>query len=378
MSSSQPSQDVARPVDFDLHGIVGVRLLGGSERDVAAVARQLGPIRRPLTREPDITIRFVERLQSSSPLRYLGLDEVAFDEDAFIVLRSKHKAPARVRIPLDRIGNGLEIVCESGLPAVPLLIPIVNLTALGNGALPLHAAAFVFEGTGVLATGWSKGGKTETLLGFMARGATYIGDEWVYLRTDGRMYGIPEPIRVWDWHVSELAAFRSRLGLAQRARLRALRRVHSATGALAGAAGGALPGAGALHRLRPLLASQRYVDARPHELFGADACALEGRLDRVLFVASHDAPDIRVRPADPVEICRRMVFSLEEERSRFMSFYHQFRFAFPDRCCALVEEAEEAQRELLFKVLADKESHSVYHPYPVSIPALFDAIRSVL
>jgi hypothetical protein len=378
MNSSQPSEDVARPVDFDLHGIVGVRLFGASERDVAAVARQLGPIRRPLTRDPDIAIRFVERLHSSSPLRYLGVDEVAFDEDEFLVLRSKHKAPARVAIPLDRIGSGLEIVCESGLPAVPLLIPIVNLTALSNGALPLHAAAFVFEGTGVLATGWSKGGKTETLLGFMAQGATYVGDEWVYLKTDGRMYGIPEPIRVWDWHVSELPAFRSRLGLAQRARLGALRRIHSATGALATARGGALPGARALHRVRPLIAGQRFVDARPHELFGAEACALEGRLDRVLFVASHEAPDISVRPADPVEICRRMVFSLEEERARFMTTYHQFRFAFPERCSELVERTEEVQRELLFKVLAGKESHSVHHPYPVSIPALFDAIRSVL
>ena len=81
-----------------------------------------------------------------------------------------------------------------GLPAIPLLVPIVNLTALANGALPLHASAFVHRGTGVVATGWSKGGKTEALLAFSANGARYVGDEWVYVAADGsRVSGIPSP-----------------------------------------------------------------------------------------------------------------------------------------------------------------------------------------
>ncbi len=67
-----------------------------------------------------------------------------------------------------QISCGCEIVCERGRARVPLLTANVNLVVLGNGALPLHAAAFRFDGTGVLVTGWSKGGKTETLLAFMA------------------------------------------------------------------------------------------------------------------------------------------------------------------------------------------------------------------
>ena len=81
-------------VDFDLHGLVGVRLIGATQREVNAVGRQLGPIQRPLNRDPDITIRFVDRLTTSSPLRYLGVDDAAFTDDAFLVLRSKHKARA--------------------------------------------------------------------------------------------------------------------------------------------------------------------------------------------------------------------------------------------------------------------------------------------
>ncbi len=106
-----------------------------------------------------------------------------------------------VQIPFAEIGQQqCRIVCATGLPAVPLLIPILNLTALNRGILPLHASAFRYQDVGVLTTGWSKGGKTETLLAFMDRGANYIGDEWVYISDDGRhMTGIPEPIRVWEW-----------------------------------------------------------------------------------------------------------------------------------------------------------------------------------
>ena len=201
--SRQSGAGSSAPVDYDLHGIVGIRLLGASESDVAAVTAQLGPIRAVLDRDPDVVIRFVDRLPVSN-LRYLGREEAGFTDDAFLVLRSR-KARARVQIPVEEIGGRCEIVCESGLPAVPLLIPIVNVTALAKGVVPVHAAAFVHRGSGVLVTGWAKGGKTESLLGFMSHGAEYIGDEWVYVSADGRrLRGIPEPVRVWDWHLDDL------------------------------------------------------------------------------------------------------------------------------------------------------------------------------
>ena len=110
---------------------------------------------------------------------------------------------------------------ERGLQAVPLLIPIVNFAALSKGVIPLHASAFAYNDVGILVTGWAKGGKTETLLAFTSKGAEYIGDEWVYLSKDGRyMYGIPEPIRVWDWHLRYLPEYRSLLKGSDRARLR--------------------------------------------------------------------------------------------------------------------------------------------------------------
>jgi hypothetical protein len=361
-------------VDFDLHGLAAVRLVGASSSDVAAVGRQLGPLQPTLDREPEIVVRFVDRLATSSRIRFLGLGEVGFTDDAFIVLRSKHKAPARVTIDFSQIGERVEIVCERGLPAVPLLVPILNLTVLARGVVPLHASAFVHNGTGVVATGWSKGGKTEALLAFAARGARYVGDEWVYVSGGGeRVYGIPEPIRLWEWHLSQLPRYEALIGRSNRARLRGTRLLLSSERAMRRFGSARLTILRDLSRLAPILKRQLFVDVDPEVLFGR----LETQsapFDRLFLLMSHEAPDITVEPVDPVEVGERMVFSLQHERLDFLAAYLKFRFAFPKAANSFIEQAEELQRSALRRAFVRKPCFAVRHPYPFSLDALFEAM----
>jgi hypothetical protein len=360
-------------IDFDLHGLAGVRLLGASPTDAAAVGRQLGLAQASLDREPDIVIRFVERLSLRSPVRQVGLGEAAFTDDAFLVLRSKHKTPARVEIDFTQIGDAAEIVCESGLPAVPFLIPILNLTVLARGALPLHASAFVHQGTGVVATGWTKGGKTEALLAFAARGAEYVGDEWVYVDADGsRVHGIPEPIRIWGWHLRQLPQYEALVSSADRTRLRAIELVLGAERALRRVRPGRGP-AGVMTRLAPLLLRQLFVDVEPARLFGRVG-AQSAAFDRLFFLVSSDSPEIAVEPVDPLEVGERMVFSLQHERLDLMAAYLKYRFAFPAAANPFFEQLEEIQRRALAEAFAGKPAFVVHHPYPCSLDALFEAM----
>lgn len=380
MTQSRNSEDQLTDIDFNLHDIVGIRLCEATPADVNAVSRQLGPIQAPLEREPDIVIRFVDRLRTSGRIRYLGVDDAGFTDDAFLVLRSKHKTRSMVQIPFEQIGQKCEIVCESGLPAVPLLIPILNLTALAKGALPLHAAAFNYNGVGALVTGWAKGGKTESLLAFMANGAHYVGDEWVYLSDGGqRMYGIPEPIRVWEWHLQEMPRYRALIGRGDRARLWTLGSlVREMERVLSRKSGRHTSFIRLMSRAHHLFKRQMHVQLPPRKLFPDGARSLSGTPDKVFFVASHELEDITLQEIDGQEVARRMVFSLQEERMDFMSYYLKFRFAFPEARNALIEEIEELQREVLLRALSGKETYAVYHPYPVSIPALFDVMAPVL
>jgi hypothetical protein len=372
---NSPSQ-----VDFDLHGLVGVRLIDATVDDANIVTRQLGPIRRTLARQPDIVIRFVDRLDTGAPVSYLGVDEAGFTENAFLVLRGKHKSNVKVEIPFDQIGQRVEIICERGLPAIPFLVPIVNLTAINKQVLPLHASAFVFKDVGAIVTGWAKGGKTEMLLAFMTQGAEYIGDEWVYLDADGQqMYGIPEPIRVWDWHLTHLPEYRALLKEKDRLRLSGLRLLVGAMeGALGSRFGQELALTNLLRRVQPLLKNQMYVHLAPEKLFGQDGQPRVARPELIFFVASHEGSDIQVCSVDPLEVARRMVFSLQEERIDFISAYMKFRFAFPQARNELIERAEVLQRELIEKAFAGKRAYAVYHPYPVDIPRLFEAVNPLI
>jgi len=115
-----------KTIDYDIHGLVGIRLIDPTESDARAVGRQLGPICKKLDRDPDIVIQFVKELKTTG-MHYIGLNKAGFTDDAFFILRSS-KRPAKVRIPFEQIGRQVEILCQSGLRSVPLLIHILNLT----------------------------------------------------------------------------------------------------------------------------------------------------------------------------------------------------------------------------------------------------------
>jgi hypothetical protein len=195
----------------------------------------------------------------------------------------------------------------------------------------------------------------------------------VYLLGDGsRMFGIPEPIRVWDWQLRDVPWLVERLSRADRARLVGLRAASDVAGRLATGSGRL---AGLARRLRPMLDHQRWVQVPPREVFGADRCVREAAPGRLFFVASHESDDVVVRAVDPEQVARRMVFSLGEERADLLSCYRKFRFAFPDAANPILDGCEARERELLIRALGAMEAYEVLHPYPVSIPALYQAMK---
>jgi hypothetical protein len=375
-TTTEDVEDTEPHVDFDLHGIVGIRVLHPRPRDVDAITRQLGPLMAPLDREPDITIRFVDELHEPRPMTYATWPESAGTEDAFYLLRGKDGVAARTLFPMDAVGDRCEIVCERRAGHVPHLLAVINMTALRRGVLPLHASAFTYRGVGVLATGWGKGGKTEVLLAFAARGARYVGDEWVYLTPDGGMHGVPEPIRLWSWHIQQLPALRAGLPAATRARLRSLPAMASSAAGLSARLRG-LP-ASVLRRTAPVLRRQAYVQVPPARLFGEDALALHGRVEHVLFVASHDRDDVTIEPTAGADVAARMLASLEEERGPLLQVYRQFRFLFPDRRAEAIEQAPATERRLLERYLADRPAHVLRHPYPVDLESLVVPVEAAL
>jgi hypothetical protein len=369
-----PPRSSPSVVDYDIHGLAGIRLIDPSPRDVSSVSAQIGPD-RALGREPDLTIRFVDELRPDGPVKWIEPDEIGFTDEGFFFFTGNSGDGAVARLSVDASTGGWEMQCRSGLRAVPLLLPLVDLIMWTKGALALHASAFTYRGTGVLVAGWARAGKTTSLLAFMARGASYIGDDRVYLRAgENNMYGLAQPIALRAYHLRELPRYARLVGWRGRSRLElfaALDRLASRA-----AAGDGVDGARGLARRVAGAASDASVSVPPERLFGE--CSLAGRLDKAFLAIAHDRPEVRVEPIDPGRFAERLVFSLRAERLRIWSFYLAFRFAFPDQLRSFVEADDKTEEEKLADALELSETYALYHPFPAPVEAMHDAMAPIV
>jgi hypothetical protein len=334
-----------------------LRLVGAPPAAVQAVTADTGL--RPTSGQPArpaIVVEFTDDLGLTGPVRKVGRTSGFAGEDYVV-----GPAPGQLcTLPLADAGGELTVRCERGVVHVPHLVSLLNLAMLGTGALPLHAAAVVHGGRGLVATGWSKGGKTEIVLGLMARGATFVADEWCYLDPEERqVLGLRHPIRVWDWQLKALPELRAKLTTKQRARLTVTGQV--ARGALRGP-------------LEPTLG----VSASPEQLFGADRMADTCSVDALILVEAWDDPHIESRRIEASEVSARMRASLAAERGDLTEELSRFHFAFPTAVTPALDAALEREPALLDQALDGTPAWLVSHPYPVDLTALARAVEQLV
>ncbi len=369
---SQPDDTATDPVDFDFHGVVGIRLLDAGADEIRRVARQLWLEPAALQREPDVTIRFVPSLDVENVDR-IGL-EACCTPSAFYLVDPVTRRPT-AQVPFDALGSRCTLTARRGLANVPLLAETLNVACLARGYVAVHGSAFRYRDLNVLVTGWEKGGKTETLLAFAGAGAEYIGDEMMLVSADGdRLLGIPIPISVWDWQYEAIRSLAPRRGLRHRV-------VSATIGALdtlntrlekrrdATASSGSM-----LRKAMPTLRRQRRSWYHPADLFAGRRFDGGSGPDLVLFVGCHDADAITVEACDVVDVARRMISSNDYERMHLERYYRAFLFAFPDRRNPMLDSLNATQAVALAGALTGKPALRIRHPYPVPLDALREAI----
>jgi hypothetical protein len=351
--------------DYDFHGLVGVRLRNASSSQARGVARQIGSPETTLDRDPEIVVTFVPRLPERASIGQFSVGDTRFAKDRRMFV-PPGRVGGRALINFDDIGRTCEIVCEYGVSSVPFLVSIVNVTAMTKGFIPVHASAFIYRRAGVLVGGWSRGGKTTTMLTFMAEGAEYISDEWVYVADDGRrMYGGRQPISISGRHLADLPSFRARIGAVGRSRLRLANWVRAANRF----------DSSRLARFTGIAEERLATDVSPEQLFGEDACTLAGVPDNVLIVVRHESTRVVVEDIASEDAARALAASSRYERLPLLSSYLKFRFAFPDAVNALIEQAEELEFTALLRALEGKRAYIVYHPFPPPSRMLLGAIE---
>lgn len=370
------NSNIKKIYNYDLHGIVKFRLVNPSDKDLKKFNNAFGDYFCQSDCEPDITITFTSKIETPE-LTYIGLNNAAFDENGFYIL-STGRNKLKVKIPFDKIGDNFEIVCETGSPEIPLLRHFINLIFLKKNYLPLHASAFKYNNQTALVMGWSKGGKTESLLSFANNGAEYIGDETVVLSKDGTtMFGIPVSVCVWEWQFKQIPRLMPPLSNQKKivfGLIHFLDSVYNLTKKTF------LKNSfitKILAESMPAFRRQLNIKVEPKEIFKTKILNEKVSLDNIILIMSHQSEEIKVESCDINEVIGRMINSQNYEIASFIEHYMTFKYAFPDHKNALLENLNTINESLLKESFNGKRAFKVLHPYPVSFDKLFDKMKSI-
>lgn len=349
--TAEPCSSRKNWIDFDIHGVLGVRLLDPRSRDTETVRRQLGPVETQLQRDPDVRLRFVRHL----------------DRDAT-------RTGGRIAINFEA---GCDMHCQSGLRSIPGLLPMLSLAALKKDHVAIHGSAFVHKGIGVLMAGHARSGKTTALVGFASLGAEFGGDDWLLLSREGdAMYGLPIPIDLSPRHVESSSIVRHAIGKPRRILFQILGgfvRTHQKL------FGSDMTTSFTGRAMRKILTGlQRHIvpPIHPGQLF--TKCAKSARPQKVFLFVRHDKATVEVAQTDPSEMANELASLSEHEQHEIMELYKTHRLSSSKRKHILFECAVEWQRAILADAIAGLDSYTVRHPYPVRFCELYDKIAPFL
>jgi cellulose synthase/poly-beta-1,6-N-acetylglucosamine synthase-like glycosyltransferase len=357
-------------VDIMVGGLVHVRIRGGTNGWIRQLQRQLGRAGLPCHGQPDITISCVDEL-TRNDFRHVEVGRSGFTRLGFMI----RAGAGWVQVPFAQAGMPCEFVCETSANSVPLLMPFIHLAAIQRGYLPLHASAFEWKGTGVVVTGWSRGGKTSALLAFGRHGAKYVGDDLVFIHNDGsHMRGVHAALSLSEWHIAQLKTARRSAPHGKRLLGAA---VHRLAGALDTADAANRNGIVHSLRLRSVVRlAQRVtkIDYSVEELFHGSL--EDARVPRKVFLmVSARQSHVSVGHMRVEDIAERMRFSLAAEAVSLMTHYSAYRFADAGPANPSIETMDGRLHELVHSSLRNMEGYLMLHPHPAPFDAMFAAMR---
>lgn len=370
------NQKIKNYYDYDIHNIVGIRVINPSENDLKLISNNYGEHLKELNREPDITIKFISSLETPD-LVFIGLENAGFNKDGYYIL-SSGRSKLKVKIPFEKIGQPIEIICQSGSPGIPLLNHIINLSFLSKNYIPLHASAFRYNKKNAVVMGWSKGGKTESLLAFGNKDAEYIGDEVVMLSERGdEMFGIPAAVTVWEWQFKQARKLIPKLSKNKKSLFSLIHFIESVYNFLKKTFLKNSFVTKVIAESLPAFKRQLNFRVTPKYIFKDKIYKEKAYPDKIILIMSHDSEEIKVESCSIEEVIDRMINSHEYEMSTFIQHYNTFKFAFPHLNNQFLENVIKHHSELLKTALAGKEAFKVLHPYPVSFERLFNEMNII-
>jgi hypothetical protein len=243
------------------------------------------------------------------------------------------------------------------------LLPWLNVLLPSAGLVPLHASGFSLDDANVVISGFAHSGKTGVLLAAAAEGARVVGDECLWLSTDGRVKGLDLPAELQLRYLDEFPAYRPRLPATAYLRARSYR-------ALGCSLRWVQP------RLASKLAKRERVSVAIDQLFEERIGPVS--LDHLFLSVPHASDHYRVEEIVAHEAVERLLRILQAEARPIFELYEQYRYLFPGRRNHWIEELDSRLSEQLFACLSSASCYVIRHPYPLSSREMLSAMKRAL
>jgi hypothetical protein len=187
------------------------------------------------------------------------------------------------------------------------------------------------------------------------------------------MVGLTSALHLDDWQLRQLNRVRNSTGIAHRFAAAGVRGCDRLLSQLPAAA--QLMPVRLLRSLLPRL-QRRLAVQLPVEAVCPVSESRTARPERIFLMVARDSPEIRVEPIIAREMVRRAIQMAHFEGLPLRGHYSAHQFAFPGRRNYLLEDSHHMETELLSRALARLEAWVVYHPRPVSLDLLYDAMNN--
>ncbi len=373
-------------IDYDFHGILGLRLIDPKLRFAKWVGAELKPLGSSASViAPDVSVVRTNPSVTSDARLHLGnagdYQECVFNNSELWV-RSDGEF---LSIPFEALGRRCEIRYTGGFPARRVwryVRPILQIGLLEKGSLAVHASSMIYRDKGILFAGWAESGKTEALLGFLLDGASMISDKWTIVGEHGdAIYSFPSRITMRDWVPEYLPEVLEILTPGQKRRLRI-------GGAMAALATRALQSARGIDSaskvseiLRPALDTGRTVTIDQSQLarlggrdVKLDSAATQAPFDKLFLLLPSDRRDVQVQPSSGAEVAPRLAECASYERRHLFGLYSKFKYAIGNVPPTALDDVKEREEGMLRRILATKEVYQVLAPFPCDPRAMQAAI----
>jgi hypothetical protein len=373
---------------FDLSGRLALESLEDDERIVRYLGGQMAPFQAsadlPGSRSPDVVL--TPAIGDAGPIleeQGPANDDLTTGTDGRrLYVLSKAR---RCSIP-DALDDGpIHFDHDPGFPLWRVFRTAVRpamqvaLAASGRG-VAVHAATVTLDGGAIVVAGWSESGKTETALGLMERGASFLSDKWTLLGSDGLASAFPISIGIRRWVLRYLPTLRSSLTRPARAQFAAAGLASLVLEPVAGRSAGSRTSGFVADGARRAMAIGDRAAFEVAELRAAygqtddPERTVPVRLVAALRTVPGDEGDVRVRSAEPGEIAARLARSAAYERRSYFELLQRAGYALPHRPAAPQERAIAADEVLLRAQFERVRVVVVDAPFPTDPRRVADAI----